>query len=127
MSAGGWPNGELHHRATLTWEDVDLMRDLADEGLSMREIADKFEVPYFTCVDVIKFKTWRATGRTKPRPEVYRDLWKFSAKLDWDKVRDIRARYGAGEVSMHALAREYGVSHRCISNVVHERTWQVRQ
>lgn len=46
--------GETHHRAKLTDQDVDLIRELHDEGLSYREIAVKFEVSKSTVRDIIK-------------------------------------------------------------------------
>lgn len=37
--------GETHHRARLTDEDVDIIRDLHEEyGLGYKVLADKFEV-----------------------------------------------------------------------------------
>lgn len=35
--------GETHHRAKLSDADIDLIRDLAEAGLSYRQIAEKFD------------------------------------------------------------------------------------
>lgn len=45
------------------------------------------------------------------------------AKLTDAKVACIRARYAAGGVSQCSLAREYGVSHPAINNIVQRKSW----
>lgn len=40
----GKPIGEDHHNAKLTNADVDLIFALRDEGMTLREIGEKFEV-----------------------------------------------------------------------------------
>lgn len=54
------------------------------------------------------------------RPECAR-----TAKLNWEKVREIRRRWGEGE-SKKALCREYGVGHGTIWEIVTNRTWKER-
>ncbi len=49
--------GEQHHRAKLSDEDVDLMRDLREEGLSYRQIGDKFECSMWTARDICAYRT----------------------------------------------------------------------
>lgn len=46
------------------------------------------------------------------------------ARLSADEVREIRRKYAAGDVTQHALAREYGVSQPTIRNVVLRQTWR---
>lgn len=46
------------------------------------------------------------------------------AKLDEDKVREIRRRYAEGGVTQVGLAAEYGVSDYAIWSIVNRRTWQ---
>ncbi len=46
------------------------------------------------------------------------------AKLTWDIVREIRARYGMRQESQHALARRFGVTQSLISMVVNEIIWK---
>jgi len=54
----GWPTGERHHRARLSNHDVELMRQLhEDHGLTVYQIAQKFEVPYSTARDICKYRT----------------------------------------------------------------------
>jgi DNA-directed RNA polymerase specialized sigma24 family protein len=46
------------------------------------------------------------------------------AKLNDDKVREIRSRYAAGGVSYQDLADEFGVALSQIASVVKRRTWK---
>lgn len=46
------------------------------------------------------------------------------AKLDWPRVREIRARYAAGDASHRKLASEFGVSNCAISNILNGKRWQ---
>jgi Helix-turn-helix len=44
-------------------------------------------------------------------------------KLDWPAVYSIRRRWAAGDITQRALAAEYGVDQKAISNVVRGRSW----
>ena len=59
--------GETHHRAKLTDEDVDLIRELhEDYGLSYRELAVKFEVSKSTIRDIVVCRRrWQLPVRWK--------------------------------------------------------------
>ena len=46
-----------------------------------------------------------------------------TAKLTWPEVRTIRARHAAGERVLH-LAREYGLHHSTVDDVVRGRSWR---
>jgi hypothetical protein len=47
-----------------------------------------------------------------------------SAKLDWDTVREIRARLAAGTVTQAALAKEYQIAKSTLNALVKGKTWQ---
>lgn len=47
-----------------------------------------------------------------------------AAKLNWEKVEAIRARYAMGGISHETLAREYGVSQKTVGNIVRHRIWK---
>lgn len=66
ISESGSRVGETHHRAKLSDHDIDLIRELHEEGLSYREIALKFCVGKSTVRDIVKCRrrwqtpvTWR--------------------------------------------------------------------
>jgi hypothetical protein len=46
------------------------------------------------------------------------------AKLDWQKVTDIRASYTAGGVTQQELADDYGVGQQQVSRIVNNKTWR---
>lgn len=50
--------GERHYRAKLTADDVRLVRELAEE-MTIRKIAEKFDVSHHAVHSIIKHKTWK--------------------------------------------------------------------
>lgn len=79
LDENGKPIGESHHRAKLSDEDVELIRDIYDEGFaSYSTLAEVFKVHKSTISDIINFrkrasspvsfKTVSAQGR-KPIPK----------------------------------------------------------
>ena len=53
-----WKRGEEHPKAKLSDDDVQLMRELHDDyGISVAEIARKFDVSYWTARDICKYRT----------------------------------------------------------------------
>lgn len=48
------------HREKLTEDDVRLIRALSDEGLELKEIADKFEVSHSTVWKIKNRITWKS-------------------------------------------------------------------
>ena len=54
----GWPTGERHHRAKLTDEDVELIRQCYEAGgFTYRSLADKFNAGESTIRDIVKYRT----------------------------------------------------------------------
>lgn len=45
-------------------------------------------------------------------------------KLTWDTVREIRMRYGDGNITMTQLAKEYSVDRKLIHNIVYKKAWK---
>ena len=48
----------------------------------------------------------------------------WTAKLNWDKVREIRTCYTQGKITTRELGRHYGVYHSTIVKIVNGKTWQ---
>jgi hypothetical protein len=44
-------------------------------------------------------------------------------KLNWDKVDEIRAKYKTGNYSYRQLAKEYGVGHGTIGQILRNEAW----
>lgn len=51
--ANGNRVGQSHHRARFTDHEIDLMRDLRDDGMTMREIAEKFGTSVSTIQGIV--------------------------------------------------------------------------
>ena len=49
------------------------------------------------------------------------DKW-CTAKMTWDQVREIRARYAIGNISQKELAKEYNM--KCIGDILRNETWK---
>ncbi len=49
---------------------------------------------------------------------------RFSSKLNWNIVRDIRRKYESGQYTQDALAFEYNVSQPTIFDIVNWNTWK---
>ena len=49
--------GEAHHRAKVSNEDVELMRQLKEAGVTGAEIARKFEVNYNTVMSILNYRS----------------------------------------------------------------------
>lgn len=64
----------------------------------------------------------RHSSKTHPE-RVPRGEQHGQAKLTWALVKEIRARYQAGGVSMQTLANEAGVSYAAINGVIRRRRW----
>ena len=107
------PQGQDHHNAKLTNEQVVYIRNNPDD-LTGRELAEKFSVDPTTISDIQLGNLWKnADGKIRkskcpPVPE--------SVK------QKIRSEYKAGVVGCgcETLARKYGVNHKTILNIVHE-------
>lgn len=57
VDENGNPLGEAHHRAKLTDEDVEVIRDIYDEGMvGYATLAKVFEVSKGTIYDIVNFR-----------------------------------------------------------------------
>lgn len=62
--------GEDHQHARLTDAECELIRQLHEQGVSYKKLADKFEVGKSTIADIVKFRRrgqfptgWRTVSR----------------------------------------------------------------
>lgn len=56
FSETGHRLGETHPRAKLSDHEVELIRELAEGGMSQRLIAEKFEISRGTVADIVSFR-----------------------------------------------------------------------
>ena len=57
VNESGRTIGEHHHRSRLSDRDVELIHELHDAGLSLAQVALKFEVARSTVADIVKGRT----------------------------------------------------------------------
>lgn len=48
-----------------------------------------------------------------------------NAKLTWEQVAEIRARYAVGGITQQALADEYGSTQGDVSHILNQHAWKV--
>lgn len=58
--------GPSHPGAKLTYEDIDKMKDLRDQGMTYKAIADEFDINVASAFDAINGKSYR--NRPQPQP-----------------------------------------------------------
>lgn len=51
--------GEEHYRAKLTQDDVTLIMECHEQGLSTRVLAEKFDVSQSTVAKIVSGRSWR--------------------------------------------------------------------
>jgi DNA invertase Pin-like site-specific DNA recombinase len=56
LRGNGWRCGESHHRAKVSDHDVELMRELHDDGMKVSEIARKFDCARSTVSDIVHYR-----------------------------------------------------------------------
>lgn len=56
LNDGGYRIGETHHRAVLTDHEVDLLRELREEGFSYDWLAEKFEISIWTVGRICRYE-----------------------------------------------------------------------
>lgn len=126
LGVGPDNSGSRNGQAVLHESDVLKIRELyATEQFYQRELAAQFGVSQSVITDIVNFRKWKHVGG--PQSAVtYRPLKPTrpgNAKLDPDKVRQIRSLAAAKQHSYKQLGRMFGVSDTLISYVVKGLIW----
>lgn len=116
-------SGERVYIAKLTIETVGDCRRRAASGESVSSLSRELGVTVATMWNAVTGKNWPDC----PVPPVTVPAWQgernHNAKLTAAIVLEARARKAAGE-SMHALAKEFGVSPQALRDAVIGKTWK---
>lgn len=116
-------HGEKSHKAKLTESNVRQIRSMASTH-TRTEIAEIFGVHRVTVNDVILKKTWRHIDPDWEPPATYtKDVRRRNAKLNGDKVRQIRQLYKGG-MSQRRIADKFGISRGTVEPIVKGETWR---
>ena len=102
-------------RAKLTNEQVLYIRNNPD-GLTIKQLADKFNVVTVTISGIQTGKVYKNIGGN------LREAQKQKRRLTIpEEIRErIRADYATGQFTINALAKKYGYDRHTISRIVHE-------
>lgn len=133
---------EANPKRKLTQEAVDEIRRLrAEEGLTYRQLADRFSVTEPLIGNIIRLEIWaegsreRRENRPQFKPAEPKGPPRYpkkahggsdnaNAKLTWEQVREIRQRAQELGVKPVDLALQFGVSAPSIRNIIAGRTYR---
>ena len=114
----GYQCGESHSQAKLTLKQVDEIRKRYSRGgITYKQLADEFNVSSPHIYSIVNAHVWhtgyKRIGYTR----------RGDTKLTQTQVDEIREKYAKGDTTQRKLAKEYGVVHSQIGNVVRRKHW----
>jgi len=56
---GRYPSGENNHNSKLSWEEVNQIREMRRNGLTLRKIGLIFNIADMTVLGIVKYKAWK--------------------------------------------------------------------
>lgn len=127
--------GEKSRTAVLTEDQVMEIRRKYLPGLvGTKQLGKEYSVGYSTIAGIVAGKTWKHIPMgdygsvkeyqlAKKAEAAARSTSHPNAKLDKEKVRDIRQRFAEGAKKFH-LAKEYGVNPKTISDILINKIWK---
>ena len=96
-----------HHndnkRTKLDWQKAHSIRALHAEGCSQTQLAEIFGVGVNAISKIVRNERWKASSKS-----VNGQFSQCRPKLDWGKVREIRALYARGELSQEKIGKQFG-------------------
>ena len=122
----GMAPGERNGNASLTATVVAQIIALAESGQTQKQIGQAVGTSQRTVGKILRGERWATvTGgeaRSTPLRRV-RGESHHNAKLTQAEADEIRARYRSGRVSQQAIADEYGIAQRTVSQIVRDLAW----
>lgn len=123
-------NGELSPVARFTWVQVrDMRARYSAGGITADVLAAEYET-HQTCVSkIVRNETWYDPEYTPPddRKKLNRASFRGDrnglARLTWEDIRAIRARYMAGGVTCKQIASDYAIACSGIVKIIANLTW----
>ena len=117
-------HGERSGVAKISAEGAERAREMYAQGVRQKDIAAAFGVDKSTISVLVRGLTWQHDGGTKSPSLLGRTgARNHAAKLNEEKVRDVKARIAAGE-SNGSIAERYGVSDGAIWFIRKGLNWQ---
>jgi hypothetical protein len=120
------PKGMERPNATLTDEDVVKIKQLLIQRVSSREIGRQMSISSHIVDAIKKGRSWTHVHVEGFSPFVYDHKGESvrTAKLNKDKVVNIRELHATGEYSFSELGRMYSISPSSIRDVVTRKSWK---
>lgn len=100
----------------LTDKTVEEIRRLYADGATQMALAAQFGLTQSYVSEIVRGRKWRRA----PGDHVTQNR---QVKLTVDAVREIRSLYARGH-SQQAIATRFGVTQRCVSQVILRQTWK---
>lgn len=122
---------EANSQDGVTWAKINReyateIRKAYDEGVSTRELAERFGITQGHVWSVVQNQVWKDPDYT-PTPRgvvVYKNPENPSWALTRDQAYEIRARYADDpDTTKRGLALEYGISEVAVNHVLQNVTW----
>jgi hypothetical protein len=114
-------NGERHHASVLTEEIVLECRRLSSVE-TVQQLANRFGITKGSMSDAIRGKTWsHLPGAVSP--SAHKGSGHRSAKMDAEKVREMRRRHANGE-SARSLAAAFGIANTPAVKIIKRMSWK---
>lgn len=113
-------DGKLYGAHVLAYVDANGDGDLEDADLVRHSCDNR------TCVNPAHLLPGTYADNVQDmieRDRIPRGEQRHNAKLNPAAVRDIRRRFASGEATVYRLAKEYGVNHTAIQQVIEGETW----
>lgn len=117
--------GEKCGSAKLKASDIPVIRQLYRDGNSYAQIALRYHVNQTTVGRIVSSKTWRDIPDeigTTPRT-LKSSRWYGGAKLNDDKVREIRKAISGG-TSIKQIANDYAIDQSVIRTIWNRKAWK---
>jgi len=114
------PDGTKATVKKLTDEQVIEIKRQLGEGIPQRKIAEQFHVSQITVSHISRGETWAHIPGPKGKPG--HGANHPHAKLNEEKVRDIRALISEGQ-SLRSIGRAFGVDKAIIGKIRDRRLW----
>lgn len=118
------PKGEKNGNAKLKQEIVDKMRKDYNDGLTLYEISEKYDISVGESCRVINNHQWKDMSYIKKAGRNgYKGEKNGRAKNTWKKVNEIREDWKIGKYSQYELSAKYSVPRGTIKFIVNNETW----
>lgn len=109
--------GEEHHRAKLTYQDIE---DIKKDPRSCLKISKSYNLSSTTIQAIKNGETWKTSQKTKAYKKPSYGIDHYMAKLNPEKVREIRN----SKEPLWELAKKYSVSYSTVKDVADGKTWK---